>query len=42
VIAREFCCPGCGTVVAVDIQRAGEPLLPECVFGGSKLNGEVR
>jgi N-methylhydantoinase B len=33
VIAREFCCPGCGTAVAVDIQRADEPLLPECTFG---------
>jgi N-methylhydantoinase B len=38
VIAREFCCPGCGTVVAVDIQRAGEPLLPECAFASSKVN----
>ncbi len=32
VIAREFCCPGCGTALAVDIQREGEPLLPECTF----------
>ncbi len=32
VLAREFCCPGCGTAVAVDIQRVGEPLLPECAF----------
>ena len=32
VVAREFACPGCGTAVAVDIQREGEPLLPECTF----------
>jgi N-methylhydantoinase B len=32
VVAREYCCPGCGTALAVDVQRAGEPRLPECTF----------
>lgn len=32
VIARRFCCGGCGTAVAVDIQLADEPLLPEATF----------
>jgi N-methylhydantoinase B len=33
LVAREFYCPGCGTSLALDIQRTGEPLLPECTFG---------
>jgi acetone carboxylase gamma subunit len=32
LVAREYCCPGCGTALAVDIQRADEPPLPECRF----------
>lgn len=32
VVARRFCCGGCGTAIAVDIQLAGEPLLPEATF----------
>jgi hypothetical protein len=34
LIVREFYCPGCGTAVALDVQRAGEGLLAECRFGG--------
>jgi N-methylhydantoinase B len=33
VVAREYFCPGCGTAVAVDIQRASEPPAEECIFG---------
>jgi N-methylhydantoinase B len=33
IVAREFSCPGCGTLVALDIQRRDEPLLPEARFG---------
>jgi N-methylhydantoinase B len=32
LVAREFYCPGCGTAVALDIQPAGSPVLPECTF----------
>jgi hypothetical protein len=31
--AREYCCPGCGTALAVDIGAVGEPPLAECAFG---------
>jgi N-methylhydantoinase B len=31
-VAREFCCPGCGTTVAMDIQDRDEPILDECRF----------
>jgi N-methylhydantoinase B len=31
-VAREFCCPGCGTAVAMDIQDRDEPILDECRF----------
>ncbi|MFT3864277.1 MAG: hydantoinase B/oxoprolinase family protein [Solirubrobacterales bacterium] len=31
--AREYCCPGCGTLLAVDIGAVGEPPLAECAFG---------
>jgi N-methylhydantoinase B len=31
-VAREFCCPGCGTAVAMDIQERDEPILDECRF----------
>lgn len=34
LVACEFYCPGCGTALALDIQRAGEPILPECTFVG--------
>jgi N-methylhydantoinase B len=30
---REYCCPGCGVAVAVDVQRSDEPVLDEAVFG---------
>jgi N-methylhydantoinase B len=40
LVAREFYCPGCGTALALDIQRAGEPILPECTFfSGESSNG---
>lgn len=32
IVFREFYCPGCGTAVAVDVQRADEPILPEARF----------
>ncbi|HZQ88518.1 MAG TPA: hydantoinase B/oxoprolinase family protein [Gaiellaceae bacterium] len=35
MVAREFSCPGCGTLVALDVQRLGEPLLPEVTFAAS-------
>jgi N-methylhydantoinase B len=44
LVAREFYCPGCGTALALDIQRAGEPLLPECTFfpiGEAPMAGEL-
>lgn len=31
-VAREFACPGCGTSVAVDVQRRDEPVLEEAIF----------
>jgi N-methylhydantoinase B len=36
LVAREFYCPGCGTALALDIQRAGDELLPECIFGDER------
>jgi N-methylhydantoinase B len=33
IVLREFCCPGCGTLVAVDVQRQEEPVLDESSFG---------
>jgi N-methylhydantoinase B len=33
--AREYCCPGCGTALALDIQAPGEPPLAECAFGAA-------
>lgn len=30
---REFYCPGCGTQIAVDVQRTGEPVLDESRLG---------
>jgi acetone carboxylase gamma subunit len=36
-VAREFCCPGCGTAVALDIQRPGEPVQDESRFVASAL-----
>jgi N-methylhydantoinase B len=37
LVAREYCCPGCGTALAVDIQRAGEPPLAECRFSTTNI-----
>lgn len=34
IVLREFYCPGCGTAVAVDVQKKDEPVLPESRFGG--------
>jgi N-methylhydantoinase B len=28
-VAREFCCPGCGTALAMDVQERDEPILDE-------------
>lgn len=32
VVAREFTCPQCGTLIGIDIQRPDEPLLVEAVL----------
>jgi N-methylhydantoinase B len=34
--AREYCCPDCGTLLAVDIGAVGEPPLAECAFGSAE------
>lgn len=31
-VLREFCCPGCGTAVASDVQHRDEPVLDESTF----------
>jgi N-methylhydantoinase B len=33
IVLREFSCPGCGTAVAMDVQRREEPVLAESRFG---------
>jgi N-methylhydantoinase B len=33
ITLREFSCPGCGTAVAMDVQRREEPVLAESHFG---------
>jgi N-methylhydantoinase B len=33
-VLREFCCPGCGTAVAVDVQHRADPVIDESRFGG--------
>lgn len=33
LLAREYCCPGCGTALALDVQAPDEPPLAECAFG---------
>jgi N-methylhydantoinase B len=33
MVLREFCCPGCGTSVAMDVQLRDEPVLDESRFG---------
>jgi N-methylhydantoinase B len=35
IVLREFCCPGCGTAVAVDVQLRDEPVLDESSLTGS-------
>ena len=35
MVLREFCCPGCGTSVAMDVQLAEEPVLEESHFGAT-------
>jgi len=35
IVLREFSCPGCGTAVAMDVQRRDEPVLDESRFGAS-------
>jgi N-methylhydantoinase B len=32
VVLRQFSCPGCGTAIAVDVQLADDPILPELSF----------
>lgn len=38
VVAREYCCPGCGILMAVDVQRSSEPLLPDTVLIGNGMD----
>ncbi|MFP6681412.1 MAG: hydantoinase B/oxoprolinase family protein [Gammaproteobacteria bacterium] len=33
IVLREFMCPGCGTSIAVDVQRRAEAILDEARFG---------
>ena len=33
IVLREFLCPGCGTSIAVDVQRSAEAILNEARFG---------
>ena len=35
MVLREYCCPGCGTSVAMDVQLAEEPVLEESRFGAT-------
>ena len=32
-VFREYCCPGCGTAVAVDVQERSEPIMDELRLG---------
>jgi N-methylhydantoinase B len=32
---REYCCPGCGTALAVDVQGRAEPIMPELSLGSA-------
>jgi hypothetical protein len=29
VVLREYCCPGCATLIAADVQLLGDPILDE-------------
>jgi hypothetical protein len=31
-VLREFCCPGCATLVAVDVQKTDDPVLDESML----------
>ncbi|MDX6723835.1 MAG: hypothetical protein QOD73_2239 [Solirubrobacteraceae bacterium] len=33
-VLREYCCPGCGTAIAVDVQHRDEPMTDESRFAG--------
>jgi hypothetical protein len=35
IVLREFCCPGCGTAVAMDVQLREERVLDESRFGAA-------
>jgi N-methylhydantoinase B len=35
-VFREYSCPGCGTALAVDVQKRDEPILDELRFGPSR------
>lgn len=34
-VARQFCCPGCGASLVVDVQRRDEPISSEVLFGSA-------
>jgi N-methylhydantoinase B len=36
VVVREFCCPGCGTLVAMDVQLRDEPVMDEAQLGAAQ------
>ena len=36
IVLREFMCPGCGTSIAVDVQRRAEAILDEACFGATR------
>jgi hypothetical protein len=42
IVLREFCCPGCGTSVAIDVQLRDEPVLEESRFGTTSGAPAVR
>jgi N-methylhydantoinase B/oxoprolinase/acetone carboxylase alpha subunit len=39
VVARWYHCPGCGTALALDVQRRDEPPLPESTFADAPAGG---
>ena len=41
IVLREFACPGCGTSVALDVQKRDEPVLQEACFGGKGFPGSA-
>jgi N-methylhydantoinase B len=38
---REYCCPGCGTALAVDVQKRSEPVMAELSLGSAPSGSAV-